>query len=86
MDASGALCNNEYVDICCSSGRRWYYLKPDGRMTANQWEQVSGNWYYFDTNGVMQTGWLKLGNIWYYLKPSGNMTANQWKQVIGQPQ
>lgn len=55
-------------------------------MTANQWEQVSGNWYYFDTNGVMQTGWLKIGNIWYYLKPSGNMTANKWKQVIGQPQ
>ena len=24
------------------SGTIWYYLKPDGRMTANQWEQVIG--------------------------------------------
>ena len=22
MDAGGALCNDEYADICCSSGRR----------------------------------------------------------------
>ena len=47
-------------------------------MTANQWEQVSGNWYHFDANGMMQTGWLQLGNTWYYLKSNGAMAVNEW--------
>ena len=37
------------------------------------------DWYYLGTDGVMQTGWIKLDdNIWYYFKPDGSMAANEY--------
>lgn len=55
------------------------------------WVERGANWYYYDNNGVMQTGWLKApggdgrGNeVWYYLEPStGVMVANQTKVIDG---
>ena len=33
--------------------------------------------YYFDSNGVMQTGWQNIdGNI-YYFHPDGHMAVNE---------
>lgn len=36
-----------------------------------------GHWYYFNADGVMQTGWKKINNNWYYLNSSGAM-ATGW--------
>ncbi len=37
--------------------------------------------YYFDeTTGAMQTGWLKYGDNWYYFKSSGLM-AEGWQKI-----
>ena len=30
---------------------------------------VDGVWYYFDENGIMQTGWQLIDGKWYYLEP-----------------
>lgn len=38
--------------------------------SINTWVSDNGNWYYFNGDGVMQTGWQQLGNAWYYLESS----------------
>ncbi|MCR4839734.1 MAG: hypothetical protein K5897_12505, partial [Eubacterium sp.] len=39
-------------------------------------------WYYFNTKGVMQTGWKQIGGKWYYFKTTGAMVTG-WKQIGG---
>lgn len=38
----------------------WKYQRADGSYVANQWDQINGNWYHFDQNGYMETGWKKI--------------------------
>lgn len=41
------------------------------------WQQVSGQWYYFDNSGQKKTGWLQdKDGKWYYLQASGAMAVN----------
>ena len=49
------------------------------------WQQIGGNWYYFDNRGYMVTGWLKspYSGKWYWLSTEGGsnlgkMLTNQW--------
>lgn len=56
-------------------GKYWYYLDPDhqGRMAKGYLEVpengvVKG--YYFNTGGVRQAGWQKVGGEWNYFDPS----------------
>jgi hypothetical protein len=55
----------------------WWNSK--GNDYSVGWEQVGGNWFYFDGSGYMKTGWLQDGGKWYYLTPNGNM-ATGWLQ------
>ena len=43
---------------------------------------MMGFWYYTNSSGVMQTGWLHLDNSWYYLDTSGAMVTGSQKSVI----
>lgn len=36
------------------------------------WKQINDDWYVFDENGYMRTGWFKDGENWYYLKKDGS--------------
>ena len=38
--------------------------------------KISDEWYRFDQNGYMLTGWCIVGNQWYYMNPSGVMQTN----------
>ena len=57
------------------SGSRWWYRHGDGSYTKSNWEQINGQWYYFDAAGWMVTGWQLVGNTWYYLNSSGAMVT-----------
>ena len=69
---------------------KWYYFtstrkgnNPSGSaFTGWQWLSYNGksNWYYFNEEGTMHTGWLKLPDAWYYLKADGSMVKG--KQTI----
>ena len=37
-------------------------------------------WYYTNSAGVMQTGWIMVDSKWYYLNSSGAMAVG-WRQV-----
>ena len=44
-------------------------------------EENEAKYYYL--NGVMQTGWQKIGNVWYYFWGSGKMAAAGWLNLSG---
>ena len=55
----------------------WRYLSSGGRI----------DWYFFDSRGIMQTGWLDWEGSRYYLNPisNGYMGAMQtgWQLIEG---
>ncbi len=76
-----------------SNGRKWYRYS-DGTYPTNCWKQLTGDveeigpytdWYHFDSDGWVQTGWLKDGDSWYYLSPEGRMVADHSYEVDGKP-
>ena len=50
-------------------------------MCGQGWQNIGGNWYYFASNGAMQTGWVLENNIWYYMSVNGQMLTG-W-QIVG---
>lgn len=53
------------------------YERADKTSPVGQFEQINGQWYYFDGSGLMATGWLYLGDDVFYLYPDGHMAANE---------
>lgn len=49
----------------------WWYTQ--GTSYATGWTQISGQWYYFDSDGYMKTGWLNDRGNWYYFYGEGIM-------------
>lgn len=39
---------------------RWWYSNADGSYPVSSWQQINGQWYYFDAEGYMATGWIEL--------------------------
>lgn len=69
----------------------WRFLLTNGMPYAGGWTQIqyndSLNWYWFDVNGYMKTGWLNLNGTWFYLHKaedgnSGRMYTG-WNQIDG---
>lgn len=55
-----------------------YYLDKDFSAIVG-WKEINHNWYYFDSEGVMQSGWIN-NNSWYYLDDSGIMKTG-WNKI-----
>lgn len=65
-------------------GKRYYFSAVSSRygQAVTGWMKKGGKYYYFDKSGVMQKGWLTVGNRKYYLKPSNGQMATG-KLTIG---
>lgn len=60
-----------------SNGEKWWYTHSDGTYTTNGWEEIKGQWYFFDAEGFMQTGWIEWeGNRYYCKDNTGEMLRN----------
>ena len=46
----------------------------DGRVARGTWEDLNGEWYHFDQNGIMETGWRTVGNIRYHFNTDGSLS------------
>ncbi|WP_244834584.1 MBL fold metallo-hydrolase [Clostridium sp. BJN0001] len=57
-----------------------YYLNDDHSLVKG-WKDIDGNWYFFNANGVLQTGWFA-NNRWYYADKYGVMQTG-WKDIDG---
>ncbi len=43
------------------------YIKDNGKKAENEWLTIDGEKFHFDSNGYLQTGFLKIGNTYYEL-------------------
>lgn len=62
---------------------RLFHSNGSGAMTGGGWNRINGAWYWMHNNGVIQQGWLKLGNTWYYLDANTGVMRTGWYQVKG---
>lgn len=51
----------------------YWYQNDDGSNPAGSWKSIDGKWYYFKSDGYMNTGWIKVNGQWYYCESSGEM-------------
>jgi hypothetical protein len=58
-----------------SEGGWWY---SQGNSYSVGWSQINGQWYYFDSDGYMKTGWIMNSGNLYYLKPNGSMVHDSY--------
>ena len=46
------------------------------------WYRSADKWYYFDTDGLMQTSWQNISGKWYFFNDQGIMQTG-WTKVSG---
>lgn len=59
----------------------WGYRCSDGTSLSGCWQQIDGDWYCFDGQGCMRTGWYSEDGSRYYLGSDGSMTKGS--AIIG---
>ena len=72
-------------------GDRWetgYYVKKGGKIAANEWVKIDGEWYYFNEYGTRANGVEKINGTYYIfsmdgvlLKTVGAVLPNGWVQA-----
>ena len=63
VDANGIMVTGgwQQLDVAPngdSSDTHWYYFQESGKVVTDRWMKISGKWYHFDPDGVMETGWV----------------------------
>lgn len=59
-----------------NSDGTWSY-NHNGNYYRNTWLHLNRqNWYLFNKDGIMSTGWIKDSGYWYYLYSDGSMASN----------
>lgn len=82
VNASGIMIANQWLQVVNEdkdSGYDWYYFTQSGKSVKNKWEKINNNWYHFDDEGVMETGWI-LDDM-YYCGADGVMVTG-WQRLI----
>jgi glucan-binding YG repeat protein len=57
----------------------WNLYDATGTKVVNNWANVGGVWYFFNTDGSMATGWKQINGNWYYLNPNSDGTKGAMK-------
>ena len=60
------LCATALAAALCLSLPSAALAAGPGTVSGN-WRQENGQWYYYDTNGSMLTGWILVNGKYYYL-------------------
>lgn len=82
----------------CPNGQ-WMFVDKNGVAFKSRWAAVENpyantaagqapfDWFYFDENGAMKTGWHQEQGLWYYLNPASDGTQGcmliGWQQIDG---
>lgn len=62
------------------SKNNWSWLENESKAIG--WKEIDKKWYYFNNDGIMNTGWLNYNGNWYNLSDSGQMDIG-WKKIDG---
>lgn len=58
-----------------------FYLANNKRLTG--WQEINGEYYYFQSSGAMHTGWLESGESTYYFSEDGKMVRDAVVTIEG---
>jgi len=61
-------------------GTERYYLDEAQGYALTGLQEIYGEKYYFDENGLMLTGWQKINKKWYYFNADGIMVTG-WQKI-----
>lgn len=81
VDSSGIMLENQWLQVVNSesdSGYDYYYFSSTGKCVKDKWSKINDNWYHFDDEGVMETGWI-LDDM-YYCDENGVMLTG-WQRL-----
>ena len=81
VDSNGIMASGKWLQLGDShseTGYSWYYFQTSGKRTEDGWKKINNKSYYFDGNGVMQTGWVD--DDLYYCTSSGDMLTG-WQKL-----
>lgn len=65
---------------------KMYYFDPEtGKKVSNTMQMIDGKWYSFDSEGVLETGWIKHIDAgwfyWMYADSDGVLAVNEWVET-----
>ena len=70
-DKSAKNNNKPLAGTWINDAKGWWYKEPNGAYPKSTWKQIDyngiKNWYYFDEQGYMATGWKLINDKWYYM-------------------
>ena len=70
-DKSAKNNNKPLAGTWINDAKGWWYKEPNGTYPKSTWKQIDyngiKNWYYFDEQGYMATGWKLINDKWYYM-------------------
>ena len=64
------------------------YRFTDGSYSSPGWEEIGNHWYYFDSRGRLETGWITIKSGTYYLTETGapgvkGAMLTGWQNIAG---
>ena len=62
----------------------YYYYGRDGKALTSRWASINGSWYYFNEDGIMQTGSITVDGYNYYLGEDGSRKTG-WILLADEP-
>ncbi|RKW37709.1 MAG: hypothetical protein D8H95_42370 [Lachnospiraceae bacterium] len=85
--------NRSNVGTWVQDDKGWWYKGANGSYPKYMWMEIAydgqTDWYYFDEQGYMLTGWRNINDKWYYLfeKTGGRAVkgamAKGWIEING---
>lgn len=80
--------NAKFKEQWIKNIKGWWYRYADGTWPTGwaklPWSRSTKpdkkDWFFFDKNGYMQTGWIKDNGWWYYLDPVDGYMRTGWLQ------
>lgn len=70
-DKSAKNNNKPLAGKWINDAKGWWYKESNGSYPKSTWKQIDyngvKNWYYFDEQGYMATGWKLINDKWYYM-------------------
>lgn len=79
MQDNGTVAVNSWIKADNNGQVIWYYATGNGTLKKSGWQTVGNYRYYFNENGVMQTGWVDDYN--YYCDPNTGAAVSGWKYL-----
>lgn len=60
-----------------NEGRKYQW--GSGDYCYNNWVMYKNHWFFFDANGIMQTGWIQKDGTWYFAADTGELQGGLLK-------